>query len=53
MSAVAPTARFRYQASISEIIYDGKRGVGKQKVLNLPTCEYVHRRTCSYWMTLA
>ena len=28
-------ARFRYQASIGEVIYDSKRGVDKQKVLNL------------------
>lgn len=34
-------ARFRYQASISEVIYDSKRGVDKQKVLNLATCDYV------------
>ena len=27
-------ARFRYQASIGEVIYDSKRGVDKQKVLN-------------------
>jgi DNA replication protein DnaC len=36
-------ARFRYQASISEIIYDSKRGVEKQKVLNLATCDYVRK----------
>ena len=36
-------ARFRYQASISEVIYDGKRGVDKQKVLNLATCDYVRQ----------
>ena len=34
-------AHFRYQASISEVIYDSKRGVDKQKVLNLATCDYV------------
>lgn len=34
-------AHFRYQASISEVIYDCKRGVDKQKVLNLATCDYV------------
>lgn len=34
-------ARFRYQASISEVIYDSKRGVDKQKVLNLATCDYI------------
>ena len=31
-------AHFRYHASISEVIYDSKRGVDKQKVLNLATC---------------
>ena len=36
-------ARFRYQASIGEVIYDGKRGVDKQKVLNLATCDYVRK----------
>lgn len=34
-------ARFRYQGSISEVIYDSKRGVDKQKVLNLATCDYI------------
>lgn len=28
-------ARFRYQASISEVIYDASRGIDKQTVLNL------------------
>ena len=36
-------ARFRYQAYIGEVIYDSKRGVDKQKVLNLATCDYVER----------
>ena len=36
-------ARFRYQASIGEVIYDSKRGVDKQKVLNLATCDYVRK----------
>lgn len=36
-------ARFRYKSSLSEIIYDGKRGVDKQKVLNLATCGYVRK----------
>lgn len=36
-------ARFRYQASISEVIYDSRRGVDRQKVLNLATCDYVKR----------
>ena len=34
-------ARFRYHASIDEVIYDSMRGVDKQKVLNLATCDYV------------
>jgi len=36
-------ARFRYQASIGEVICDAGRGVDKQKVLNLATCDYVHK----------
>lgn len=36
-------ARFRYQASIDEVIFDSKRGVDKQKVLNLATCDYVRK----------
>ena len=36
-------ARFRYPASIGEIIYDSRRGVDKQKVLNLATCDYVYK----------
>ena len=36
-------ARFRYQASIGEVIYDSKRRVDKQKVLNLATCDYVRK----------
>ena len=42
-SRLVKKARFRYQASISEVIYDGKRGVDKQKVLNLATCDYVRK----------
>ena len=42
-SRLIKNARFRYQASISEVIYDIKRGVDKQKVLNLATCDYVAR----------
>ena len=40
-SRLVKNARFRYQASISEVIYDSRRGVDKQKVLNLATCDYV------------
>ncbi len=43
-SRLVKKARFRYQASISEVICDGKRGVDKQKVLSLePTCDYVRK----------
>lgn len=34
-------ARFRYCASIEEVIYDGKRGVDKAQLMNLATCEYI------------
>ena len=34
-------AHFRYHATIDELIYDTKRGVDKQKVLNMATCDYV------------
>ena len=34
-------ARFRYQASIDKVIFDSSRGVDKQKVLNLASCEYI------------
>ena len=36
-------ARFRYQASIDEVICDEGRGVDRQKVLNLATCDYVRK----------
>ena len=36
-------AGFRYHASLDEAIYDGSRGVDRQKVLNLATCDYVWR----------
>lgn len=36
-------AGFRYHASLDEAIYDGSRGVDRQKVLNLATCDYVRR----------
>ena len=42
-SRMVKNARFRYQASIGEVIYDSKRGVDKQKVLNLATCDYVRK----------
>lgn len=36
-------AHFRYHAAIDEVIYDSRRGVDKQKVLNLATCDYVRK----------
>lgn len=42
-SRLVKKARFRYNASIGEVIYDSKRGVDKQKVLNLATCDYVRK----------
>ncbi len=42
-SRLVKNARFRYQASISQVIYDSKRGVDKQKILNLSTCDYVRK----------
>jgi DNA replication protein DnaC len=36
-------ARFRYKASIDEVIYDAKRGIDRQKVLNLSTCDYIRQ----------
>lgn len=42
-SRLVKKAHFRYQASISEVIYDNKRGVDKQTVLNLATCDYVRK----------
>lgn len=42
-SRLVKKARFRYQTSISEVINDSNRGVDKQKVLNLATCDYVRK----------
>ena len=36
-------AHFRYHAAIDEVICDSRRGVDKQKVLNLATCDYVRK----------
>lgn len=36
-------ARFRYQASIEEIMFDASRGVEKGKVLQLASCEFIRR----------
>ena len=40
---LAKKARFSYLVSIGEVIYDSKRGVDKQKVLNLATCDYLRK----------
>ncbi|AVM52523.1 DNA replication protein DnaC [Bacteroides zoogleoformans] len=42
-SRLVKKVRFRYQTSISEVICDSNRGVDKQKVLNLATCDYVRK----------
>lgn len=42
-SRLVEKARFRYQASISQVSYDSKRGVDRQKVLNLATCDYIRK----------
>ncbi len=34
-------ARFRYQASIDQVIFDPVRGFDKQTLLNLATCDYI------------
>jgi DNA replication protein DnaC len=36
-------AKFRYQASIEEVIFDPVRGVDKNRVLQLASCEYIKR----------
>lgn len=36
-------ARFRYQASVEEIMFDASRGMDKSKVMQLASCEYVRR----------
>ena len=36
-------ARFRYQASIEEVIFDASRGVEKNKVMQLASCEFIRR----------
>lgn len=38
-------AKFRYQAGIEEVIFDAKRGVEKNRVLQLASCEYIRRGT--------
>ena len=36
-------ARFRYQASIEEIIYDAKRGINKAQISSLATCQFLKK----------
>jgi len=36
-------ARFRYKASIEEIIYDPSRNIDKNKILRLAGCEYIKK----------
>jgi len=36
-------AGFRYQASIEELVFDSARGIEKNKVIQLASCEYVRR----------
>ena len=36
-------ARFRYHANIEEVIFDASRGVEKNKVMQLASCEFVRR----------
>jgi DNA replication protein DnaC len=36
-------ARFRYQASTEEIIFDALRGVEKNRIMQLASCEFIRR----------
>lgn len=36
-------ARFRYRANIEEIVFDSARGLEKNKILQLASCEYIRR----------
>ncbi len=36
-------ARFRYQASIEDVIFDTGRGIDKNRVFGLATCEYINK----------
>lgn len=36
-------ARFRYQASLEELIYDPKRGINKAQITSLATCQYIKK----------
>jgi len=36
-------AKFRYQASMEEVIFDAARGIEKNKVLKLAACEYIRQ----------
>jgi DNA replication protein DnaC len=36
-------ARFRYQASLEELIYDPKRGINKAQITSLVTCHFIKK----------
>jgi DNA replication protein DnaC len=36
-------AKFRYQASMEDVVFDAARGIEKNKVLKLATCEYIRQ----------
>jgi DNA replication protein DnaC len=36
-------ARFRYQASIEEITFDASRGIEKNRIMQLASCEFIRR----------
>lgn len=36
-------AKFRYQASIEDVVFDSARGIDKNRVLQLASCEYIRK----------
>ena len=40
-SRLIKNARFRYSASLEEVIYDEKRGLDKAQLVNMATCDYI------------
>ena len=40
-SRLVKNARFRYSASLEEVIYDEKRGLDKAQLVNMATCDYI------------
>lgn len=36
-------AKFRYQASLEELIYDPKRGINKSQISSLATCQFIKK----------